>query len=57
LLDAQAYVAWTDQALTEDADHRRWARYGFVALPLFTLATLAFLYVWQTGVLTKLLSR
>ena len=57
LLDAQAYVAWTDEALAEDAAHRRWARYGFVALPLFTLATVAFLYVWQSGALARWLSR
>jgi hypothetical protein len=41
LLDAQAYVSWTDDALAEDAAYHRWTQYGYIALPVFAVGVVA----------------
>ena len=48
LIENQNYVSWTEDALTEEANNRRWARYGLVAIVgyLTGLSVLAYLF-WR----------
>lgn len=48
LLEAQAYVAWTEKALAEDAGYHRKTRVGYVILPLFAAAAATLIYFWQS---------
>ena len=48
LVQSQNCVAWTDAALAEEADYRRWTVYGYAALALFCIAFVVLLYGrWQ----------
>jgi hypothetical protein len=38
LLDSIKYVSWTEKAVVEDAAYHRLTRYGYIALPIFTIA-------------------
>ncbi len=49
LLEAQAYVSWTDQAVAEDAVYHRWTTYGYAALPLFVAGAAGLLWYWKSG--------
>lgn len=41
LLETQDQLAWTEQALAEDASCRRWATIGYVGLAIFLIVTVA----------------
>ena len=48
LVQNQNCVAWTDEALAEETDYRRWTMYGYAALGIFCIATAMILYGrWQ----------
>jgi hypothetical protein len=48
LVQNQNAVAWTREALTEEADYRRWTTYGYAALAIFILAVVVIIYGrWQ----------
>lgn len=46
LVEDQNYVAWTDDALTEEANYQRWATVGYVMLGVFGLAALVIVGWW-----------
>lgn len=49
LLEAQAFVSWTDKALAEDAAYYRMTRYGYGLLAVVVVASVALLYYWWPG--------
>jgi hypothetical protein len=52
LVDEQEAVCWTQQALDEEQEYRRWTRVGYTVVGLFTAAILAldaYLLFWKSG--------
>jgi type VI protein secretion system component VasK len=48
LVQHQNAVAWTQDALDEEADYRRWTVYGYAALAIFCIAVTVIIYGrWQ----------
>jgi hypothetical protein len=48
LVQSQNAVAWTDEALAEEADYQRWTMYGYAALAIFCIAVAVIVYGrWQ----------
>ena len=45
-LENQNAVRWTEDALAEDADYRRYAYLGYLALAAFVAAVVAMLWTW-----------
>ena len=48
LIENQNYVAWTPEALDEEADYRRWTYYGYLGLAVIVvlLALILASLVW-----------
>jgi IcmF-related N-terminal domain len=49
LLASISYVAWSQEALDEDANFHRWTRFGYTALPIFMVVLLLLLFLWCGG--------
>ena len=48
LVQNQNAVTWTQDALAEEADYRRWTTYGYGALGIFLIAEVLIIYArWQ----------
>jgi hypothetical protein len=50
LIDEQNYVAWTAEALAEDAAYLRWTKIGYLVIGIFAAVVLAVIgYFWYRG--------
>ena len=48
LIENQDFVAWTADALAEEASYARWTRAGYIVITLFTAAALALVFfLWK----------